>query len=179
MHRPSSVLALNSAMPTRLFYLLLVLIWAHTLHGQDRVPVEIINANSGTMLRTDSTTLQILSGNVKLKQEKMFMRCDSAVLYQKFNRVEAFGHVFIQQGDSVQVNSEYLRYDGNKRLAWMTGNVQLRDDKMIIRTPSLAYDVKQKKGTYTQGAVIQNGGDQTREQGGILLCAHQRRLLPG
>lgn len=125
-------------------------------YGQDKVPLQIIGAEEAVMKRTDSSVVRILRGNVRVKQEDVYMACDSAIMFQKFNRVEAFGNVHIRQGDSIDAYSKYLRYEGNKKLAYLRGDVRLKDDQMTITTPSLVYDIDQKKGTYTEGAIIQN-----------------------
>ena len=41
-----------------------------------------------------------LIGNVRLKHEDALMFCDSAYVYSKTNKMDAYGHVRIVQGDS-------------------------------------------------------------------------------
>src|SRR5690606_13065116 len=45
---------------------------------------------------------------VQFRHEGADMWCDLAVLYRADNRIEAYGNVYFQQGDSIRMNSAYV-----------------------------------------------------------------------
>lgn len=105
----------------------------------------------------DTTSLQILSGNVVVKQQNNTFYCDSAILNQNTNTLEAFGHVHINNADSVNTYSDYLRYVGNDKTAFLRKNVRLTDGKGTLTTPELEYNTETKIGIYRSGGVLVNG----------------------
>jgi lipopolysaccharide export system protein LptA len=104
----------------------------------------------------DSTSLQILAGNVKLKQGSTYFYCDSCVINNRTKIFEAFGKVHINDSDTAHVYSEYLRYFQDKRIAYLKGGVKLTDGKGVLTTPELEYDVNTKIGIYTKGGRVVN-----------------------
>src|SRR5689334_22235719 len=73
--------------------------------------VEILQAKKLELRKPDdSTNLQILVGNVKLKQERSLFDCDSCIINNRLNTFEAFGHVHINDADTANVYSDYLQY---------------------------------------------------------------------
>ena len=52
---------------------------------------------------------------VTFTQKNTTVYCDSSIFYKKENLMEAFGHVRIEDGDSVTITGETLTYDGNER----------------------------------------------------------------
>lgn len=114
--------------------------------------VEILNADEWSFdkLRVDA---QILKGNVRFKHGDAVMRCDSAYLFDD-QRVDAFGHVNIAQGDTLFVDGDRLHYTGKDRIARMEGNVRLRNADMELTTPALDYDMRAKQAVYGGGGRI-------------------------
>lgn len=62
-------------------------------------------------------------GNVVFTQNQTTIYCDSAQIFRSKNTVEAFGRVRITEGDSVDVTSRSLVYDGNDKIAYLRNNV--------------------------------------------------------
>jgi lipopolysaccharide export system protein LptA len=114
--------------------------------------VEILNADA---LRFDQQSggAQRLNGNVRLKHGNALMYCDSAHVYPD-QRVNAFGQVRIEQGDSLRMTGDRLAYNGNDRMARMEGNVLLNDRSMELSTPALDYDLRARVGVYNAGGRI-------------------------
>src|SRR3954469_13435891 len=126
--------------------------------GSNDKRINIIQANKLNFKKlNDTTDLQILAGNVVVKQQNNTFYCDSAVLNQNVNTLEAFGHVHINNADSVNTYADYLRYIGNDKKAFLKNNVRLTDGKGVLTTPALEYDTQNKIGTYTQGGKLVNG----------------------
>ena len=59
---------------------------------------------------------QVLSGHVKFRKGDMYMYCDSAHFYDKENKMNAFGNVKMEQGDTLFVYSDVLYYDGMQEI---------------------------------------------------------------
>ena len=109
---------------------------------------------------------QICRGNVRFKQGEMLMDCDSARFYEEVNKIEAFGHIYIRQRDTLDLWGKYLEYDGDTRLAKVSNNVKLTDGKMILTTDQLNYNMADKVGYYTTGGDIVNGEDKLYSERG-------------
>jgi lipopolysaccharide export system protein LptA len=104
----------------------------------------------------DSTSLQILAGNVKLRQGKTLFDCDSCVINNRTRIMEAFGHVHINDSDTSDVWADYLQYLSDKKVAYLKGNVKLTSGKGVLTAPDLEYDVDTKIGIYTHGGKVVN-----------------------
>ncbi len=160
---------------TRLiFYILIPIAWLLVLPAAAQVPaltpktttstaadtlvtVEILEARKLEM-RTlgDGTQLQILAGNVKLRQGVTLFNCDSCVINNTSNTFEAWGRVHIKDADTADVYSDHLLYLTQTKMAYLDGSVKLTDGKGILTTPSLEYDVDTKIGIYRQGGRVVN-----------------------
>jgi len=104
----------------------------------------------------DSTQLQILAGNVKLKQGTSLFFCDSCVINNNTNTFEAWGNVHVNDADTANIYSSHLRYLINKRLAYLDGGVRLTDGKGTLTTPDLEYDMTTDIGIYKKGGKVVN-----------------------
>ena len=107
--------------------------------------------------RDTSGQYQSLAGNVVVKQQTTTFTCDSAVINKKQNILEAFGHVHINDADSIHTYTDYLKYLGNEKKAYLNKNVRLTDGKGVLTTPALIYDLSTKTGTYSTGGKLVSG----------------------
>ena len=107
--------------------------------------------------KIDSVTeIQILAGNVRLKQGNSIFECDSCVITKRLNLFEAFGNVHINDSDTTNVWSDHLRYLTDRKIAYLDGNVKLTDGKGTLTTQNLDYDVNTKVGIYRNGGKVVN-----------------------
>ncbi len=97
--------------------------------------------------------VKLLKGNVHFSHDKVHMYCDSAILYPN-NTVDAYGNVHIQQGDTLNLYGEALKYNGNTRKAEVQKNIRLSDKDMTLTTDMLFYDLKAKVANYSNGGTI-------------------------
>lgn len=104
----------------------------------------------------DSTQLQILAGNVRLKQNTSYFYCDSCVINNNTNTFEAWGNVHINDADTANIYSSHLRYFINKKLAFLDGGVRLTDGKGTLITPDLEYDMTTDIGIYKHSGKVIN-----------------------
>ncbi len=114
----------------------------------------IIQAQRLNHQTINDTSYQSLVGNVILQQDKALFYSDSAVINQNANVLQAYGHVHINDNDSINTFSDYLKYIGNEKKAFLNNNVKLTDGKGTLTTPSLEYDMQTKLGTYLQGGKL-------------------------
>ncbi len=119
--------------------------------------IQILGSRQLTILKVDdTTTLQILAGNVRLKQGKSYFNCDSCVLNNGIKIFEAWGNVHINDVDTVNITASHLRYLINKKLAYLDGGVKLTDGKGTLTTPDLEYDMSTEIGIYRNGGKVIN-----------------------
>ena len=90
----------------------------------------------------------ILSGNVRLRHGSWIMTCDSANLNEVTNSFDAFGHVRIQEGDSISITAGEMTYDGMTTLAELHDNVILTKNVTTLFTERLFYNRNQKVAYY-------------------------------
>ncbi|AYA37160.1 hypothetical protein D3Y59_08915 [Hymenobacter oligotrophus] len=95
-----------------------------------------------------------LIGNVSFRQGDTYLYCDSAYQYADRNAIEAFSNVRVVQNDTVTITGDRGFYDGDARLARMTGNVTLRDPRITLTTPALDYDLNRRIAFYRDGGHI-------------------------
>ena len=119
--------------------------------------IQIVQGKSLRFLTIDTTTLQTMAGNVILKEGLTTFYCDSATLNQKTNVLEAFGNIHINDNDSIHTYSQYLKYIGKDRMAYLKKNVRLTDNKGTLYTDELEYDLKSGIAKYHNGGKIVNG----------------------
>lgn len=142
---------------TYLFLLTSLVSLAQTPVGK-QTKIEILSTDE-LVYNQERGRYQICRGNVRFKQDKMLMDCDSAYFYEEINKIEAFGKIYIRQKDTVDLKGGYLEYDGDTQLAKVSKNVRLTDGKMRLTTEQLNYDMVDKIGYYTTGGTTINGED--------------------
>ena len=101
--------------------------------------------------------VQRLIGNVKMRHDSAYFFCDSAYYYQKNNSFDAYQNVHIIVNDSVEIFSNLLNYDGDRRFAEFHDNVHLRDDSTNLYTEYLTYDRNLHLASYPDSATTVRG----------------------
>lgn len=148
-----------------LLNILILLLFSFTLNSQtvnnEKKSKRKINLVYSEKMEHDEkrgSDLSRLIGKVTLKDPNngMMMMCDSAYLYESTNRVKAFSHVHIEQGDTLDLYGDYLYYDGLEDKAIVTGNVELVDKETHLFTKTVNYDVAKKTASYTEKGKIIN-----------------------
>lgn len=121
--------------------------------------IEVLNADEGIDEIEKSTGRRVtrLLRNVSLKQEDIFMTCDSAWFYPGVNQVKAFRSIHMFQGDTLHLYGDSLFYDGTTEQASVHGNVELIDKETHLYTQAVEYDVANDIARYNTGGRITNG----------------------
>ncbi|MDQ3047813.1 MAG: organic solvent tolerance protein OstA [Bacteroidota bacterium] len=135
-----------------LFPVLFFLFLSSTALSQKKVEFK---ANSLKFANHLGNGAKRLLGNVQFTHEDVLMFCDSAYFYND-NSLEGFGHVHVQQGDSLHLYGDHLKYSGNTKKAVISKNVLVNKGDMQLTTDVLNYDVPSRVGFYTTPARIVN-----------------------
>ena len=119
-------------------------------------------------------TAQILVGNVQFDHDGVLLYCDSALYYEATNSFDAFGHVRMNQGDTLTLISEVLFYNGLDQLARARYDVELQHGTMTIYTDSLDYDRLYNLGYFFEGGrVLDHDNELTSDWGEYSPATHE------
>jgi lipopolysaccharide export system protein LptA len=147
----------------RAFVFLFLLFFYVTVRAQNNAGdsasmIEILPGVGKLNLKTlpDGSQVQILVGNVRLRQDNTLFSCDSCVLNNATKTFVAFGNVHINDGDTTQIWSNNLRYLFDTKYAYLNGAVKLNDGQGTLTTNILEYDVARKIGIYKNGGKVVN-----------------------
>jgi lipopolysaccharide export system protein LptA len=147
-------------------YLLVFITLVQVVSAQQKSRVEILGADLFEGQVTQFGNSKKLIGNVKLKQENTLMYCDSAILYDDSNTVKAYSNVRINHNDSIHMEGDYLKYEGNSKKAYMEGNVKMYDKSMNLTTNQLNFDMENNVGFYLNNATIISDKNNLKSQFG-------------
>ena len=119
-----------------------------------KTKVYLLHADEGQADKLARPDVQVLIGNVKLRHDSMYMYCDSALIFEKTNSVEAFSNVRMEQGDTLFIYGDYLYYDGMTPIAQLRENVKMINRNTTLLTDSLNYDRLYDLGYYFEGGTL-------------------------
>ncbi|WP_288071179.1 OstA-like protein, partial [Hydrotalea sp.] len=109
-----------------LFFMGIVQAQTNTADTTGKKTITIIYADTYNFQNKDTLGQFIaLVGHAEVQQGKTLFYADSIVLDQKQNILEAFGKVHINDADSVQTYSQYLKYLGKEKKAFLKNKVKL------------------------------------------------------
>ena len=121
---------------------------------EKKTRVDLLYADEAQADKHFRPDVQVLIGSVKLRHDSMYMFCDSALIYEKVNSVEAFGNVRMEQGDTLFIYGDYLYYDGMSQIAQLRENVRMINRNTELLTDSLNYDRVINLGYYFDGGQL-------------------------
>jgi lipopolysaccharide assembly outer membrane protein LptD (OstA) len=99
---------------------------------------------------------QLLTGDVSFEQSGSKVYCDRAEYDPKSETLNGFGNVKILNPDGAVVTGSQLFYDNKTNIARVLGDVVLKDDGLILKTPWIEYHTQTKMGWYGAGGFIQD-----------------------
>lgn len=106
-------------------------------------------SNSVTFVNTT-----VAEGNVEFAHGGSRLFCDSALFFRDRNLVHAYGHVQINQGDTVNLFCDSLKFNGKTNISKLLSNVRFRDNEYLLTTDSLEYNGNRSYGYYSNHAQI-------------------------
>ncbi|MDX1627869.1 MAG: OstA-like protein, partial [Fulvivirga sp.] len=134
--------------------LTLLTLTAGSVAAQKKVRLKRAEKMVGSV-KPDGERFDRVIGNVHFKQKDTDIYSDSAHFYRERNYIEAFGHVRIQDGDSITITAGKLTYDGNEKEAQLRKNVVFTKlGQMTLYTDNLNYDRVAQKAYYFGGGKL-------------------------
>jgi len=154
----------------RQIFIALLLLFPLTLFFQEQALFAQSNerqiqfeANMVEVSKNIASDAKRLIGNVVFKHKGAVMNCDSAYFYSDRNALDAFGNVFINQGDSLLLYSDFAEYDGQTRMARARDRVKLIDEnddgQTVLNSEYLDFDMDGNVGFYEAGGEVLSGGN--------------------
>jgi lipopolysaccharide export system protein LptA len=134
---------------------LLLLIVVTAVMAQKKSVINLIRSKSIQGVKINGVDVLKVYGGT-FQQDYSTLTSDSAYFHQAENTFDAFGHVIISQGDTLNIYSDKLNYNGNTKIAILTDNVRMVDKDAILTTNYLTYNTATKYGTYTNGGKLVN-----------------------
>ena len=115
---------------------------------------------------------------VQFEHQGADLWCDIAIFYQKENKLKALGNIRLQQGDSIQMTSGKIDYDGNVKLAKAWESVVLKNTDMTLRTDTLYFDREKQESYYNDsGTVVDSANTLTSEIGRYYMIPKKYQFL--
>ncbi|WP_316793452.1 OstA-like protein [Pedobacter frigoris] len=135
----------------KIHLLFILFIFPISLFAQQRTKIILQSNEAGRMdAKTNATHLK----KPVFLHNGATLTCDSAILYSERNVFEAFSNVHINQGDTINIFSDHLIYDGNTKIALLTRNVRMLDNLNVLTTDNFTYNTGTQNGTYVDGGKI-------------------------
>ncbi|WP_162499865.1 OstA-like protein [Mucilaginibacter terrigena] len=133
------------------FFILITL----AVSAQKKSIVHLIESKSSELIKLNGrNVIKVYKG--VFQQDYSIMRSDSAYFYAEDNAFDAFSNVNITQGDTLNIYSDKLNYNGNTKVAILTDNVKMIDKDAVLTTNYLTYNTATRIGTYTGGGKLIN-----------------------
>jgi lipopolysaccharide export system protein LptA len=134
----------------------LLLLISASVFGQKKSIVRLIDSKTMESYKGPNGQNIIKVHNGVFTQDFSVVRSDSALFYKDLNMVDAFGHVNINQGDTLNIYSDKLNYNGNTKIAILTDNVKMIDKDATLTTNYFTYNTATRIGVYTGGGKLVN-----------------------
>ena len=142
--------------------------------GQETKKIDIREAASFEVNEKHFPDAKILKSNqdirVYLHHDGMDIWSDIAYFYETQNFFKAKGNVVVKQGDGLQLNSEYIEYNGTTKFAVAKRKVYLKDQESTLRTDSLYFDRKKQEAYYNTTGEITSEETVIRSQSGTYVA---------
>ncbi len=157
-------------------YIVCFLSFVQFLHAQE-TKKQISNPQEGKKIIVENSDFvdrnqneipgaTVFTGNVKVLHNGVKINCNKAYYFDQENYIKAFGNVRINQGDSITLNSRYAEYDGQKELAFATGDVFLRSPESTLTTDTIYFDKKNQVAFYNSYGTIINKENTLKSKSG-------------
>lgn len=116
---------------------------------------------------------------VQFEHQGADLWCDIAIFYQKENKLKAIGNIRLQQGDSIQMTSGKIDYDGNTKIAKAWQSVILEQNPgMRLETDTLRFDRENQEAYYKDfGTVIDSVNTLTSQIGRYYMETKKYQFL--
>ncbi|WP_242155041.1 OstA-like protein [Aestuariivivens sediminis] len=141
-----------------ILFLLFNIIFIFSLKAQEKKRIEIEQAGAITIDEANFPGAKIITrddrGQVHITHENITMWCDKAIQYTNDNFIEAYGHVKMIQGDTINMDAQYVEYSGKTQLAFASGEVLLTTPDSELKTDTLYFDRIKQQAYYRSGGTV-------------------------
>lgn len=146
------------------------LVWSISASAQKKPTIVNLISSSKTIgiKKNGVDFLKVYNG--VFRQDNSTLRSDSAYFYPQNNSFDAFSNVNINQGDTLNIYSDLLNYNGNTKLAKLTNNVRLVDKDATLTTNYLTYNTATRIGIYTGGGKLVNTNNTLTSKNGYYFA---------
>ena len=148
------------------FYIVFLLLTINFSSAQEKKKIIIENSDFVDMNQTEIPGATVFTGNVRIIHNGVKMYCNKAYHFKDENYVKAFGNVQMNQGDTITMNSRYAEYNGDKELAFATGDVILRSPESTLTTDTVYFDKKNQEAFYNSYGTIRNKENTLKSKSG-------------
>lgn len=128
--------------------------------AQEDSLIRIIHADEWAFDKKARKDGQILKGAVHFLHKGADLYCDSALLFKKDNKVSAYGNVYVNQGDSLQLWGDEIQYLGNsgylKIIASTGKKVKVETDSAFLYSPVIEYFRENDFLKYSRGGYLES-----------------------
>ena len=169
----------------------LIFLFAFTLaYAQEEEPKEekqinIVHGGNFTKDEVRFPGVSVFSKDdkqVQFEHEGADLWCDIAIYYLSENRLRAMGNVRMQQGDSVELTSGKIEYDGVTKLAKAYENViftnRSETQSMTLTTDTLYFDREKQESFYQDfGTLVDSANTLTSEIGRYFMEIKKAQFL--
>ncbi len=142
--------------------------------AQEKKKIIIENSDFVDKNQTEIPGATVFTGNVRIVHNGVKMNCNKAYHFEKENYVKAFGNVQMNQGDTITMNSRYAEYNGDKELAFATGDVVLRSPESTLTTDTVYFDKKNQQAFYNTYGTIRNKENTLRSKSGYYFVDQKK-----
>ncbi len=139
-----------------LITLICLLAFSGKSQAQNRKKVEILQGDLLDYNERVIANAQRILGNVQIKVDGAMMWCDSLYSYTNSSMVDAFGHVHIIRGDTLNMYADFINYNGDTKVAKARRNVRLIDRQVTVTTDSLDYTMANDLAWYNDFGTIKD-----------------------
>ncbi|MEH6408862.1 MAG: OstA-like protein, partial [Leeuwenhoekiella sp.] len=140
------------------FLILFILLTANQIFAQKGTEIDITSDVSriDEQKYPGALIMNKVDKQVYIVHEGIEMWCDLAFHYKQDNFVKAYGHVRMNQGDTITMTSRYAEYNGNTQFAYASGQVDLKSPNATLTTDTLYLNRITQEAYYRSGGTLRD-----------------------
>ncbi|HNS16817.1 MAG TPA: OstA-like protein [Bacteroidales bacterium] len=147
-------------------WMLILLVLRQPCFSQDTALIRLIQSDEISYDRRANANVQVLTGNIILEHDNIYLYCDTAYLNEVENRVEAMGDVHVESRDTLHLYGKHIWYDGNTKIGEIEREVRLIDDQTTLYSEYLIYNRLTQESYYHDGGRVLSGEKELQSESG-------------
>ena len=121
---------------------------------------DVFKIKNKKTIKTKNGYIRLLY-NVTFTKKDLVIKCDSAHFYKKAEKLIAYNNVKMKTNDGLTVTGDQLNYYLDTKKSIISGDVEMIDKNIILKTTELHYNLKSNNATYYKSADIKSKTDET------------------